>query len=89
MPTSHAFLHGRQTTFAASGSAPYAPPPWSALEVSEVSSDYVPGITACMIAAGLIVVTTLLLNLKFWLANKRADRGGKIIEGLEGFRYTL
>jgi hypothetical protein len=51
--------------------------------------NYVPGITACMIAAGLIIVTTLLLNLKFWLANKRADRGEKIIEGLEGFRYTL
>jgi hypothetical protein len=50
---------------------------------------YVPGITAAMIAAGLIVVVTLLLNLKFWRANKRADAGGKIIEGLEGFRYTL
>jgi hypothetical protein len=50
---------------------------------------YLPGIIACMIAAGLIIVITLLLNLKFWLANKRADRGGKIIEGLEGFRYTL
>jgi hypothetical protein len=50
---------------------------------------YVPGITACMIAAGLIVIVSLLLNLKFWLANKRADRGGKIIEALEGFRYTL
>jgi hypothetical protein len=42
-----------------------------------------------MIAAGLIVVVSLLLNLKFWMANKRADNGGKIIEGLEGFRYTL
>ncbi|KZM21583.1 uncharacterized protein EKO05_0008037 [Ascochyta rabiei] len=51
--------------------------------------NYVPGITACMIAAGLIVVIALLMNLKFWRANKRADAGGKIIEGLEGFRYTL
>lgn len=50
---------------------------------------YQPGIIACMIAAGLIVVVTLLLNLKFWMANKRADSGGKIIEGMEGFRYTL
>lgn len=53
------------------------------------SPSYVPGITACMIAAGLIVVISLLMNLKFWRANKRADAGGKIIEGLEGFRYTL
>jgi hypothetical protein len=50
---------------------------------------YVPGIIACMIAAGLIVVTALLLDLKFWMANKRAASGGKIIEGLQGFRYTL
>ncbi|PZD37777.1 UhpC, Sugar phosphate permease [Pyrenophora tritici-repentis] len=47
------------------------------------------GIVACMVSAGLIIVVTLLLNLKFWQANKRADRGGKVIEGLEGFRYTL
>lgn len=50
---------------------------------------YVPGITACMVAAGLIVVITLLLDFKFWRANKRAAGGGKIIEGLQGFRYTL
>ncbi|KAF1358076.1 MFS general substrate transporter [Lizonia empirigonia] len=50
---------------------------------------YVPGIVACMIAAGLIVVISLLLNLKFWRANKRAEAGGKRIEGLDGFRYTL
>ena len=50
---------------------------------------YIPGITACMIAAGLIVVIALLMDLKFWRANKRAAAGGKIIEGLEGFRYTL
>jgi hypothetical protein len=50
---------------------------------------YMPGIMACMIAAGGIIVITLLLNLKFWFANKRADNGGKVIEGLQGFRYTL
>ncbi|KAL1799157.1 hypothetical protein ACET3X_003194 [Alternaria dauci] len=50
---------------------------------------YVPGIIACMIATAMIIVISLLLNLKFWMANKRAANGGKIIEGLEGFRYTL
>ncbi|KAI4635438.1 uncharacterized protein J4E88_004903 [Alternaria novae-zelandiae] len=50
---------------------------------------YVPGIVACMIASGMIIIISLLLNLKFWMANKRANNGGKIIEGLEGFRYTL
>lgn len=50
---------------------------------------YHPGIEACMIANGLILVIVTTLSLKFWRANKLADKGGKIIEGLEGFRYTL
>jgi len=50
---------------------------------------YGPGIMATMIANGLIVLITGLLTVKFWLANRRADRGGKIIEGQPGFRYTL
>ena len=53
------------------------------------SPGYVPGIIACTTAAGLIVLITLLLDLKFHRANKRAAAGGKVIEGLEGFRYTL
>lgn len=50
---------------------------------------YHPGIMACMIAAALIILIAGALDLKFWMANKRANAGGKIIEGLEGFRYTL
>jgi len=41
-----------------------------------------------MIACGLVMVITLLLEWKFARANKRAAAGGKVIEGLEGFRYT-
>lgn len=44
---------------------------------------------ATILASCLVVVITLLLSLKFHRANKRAAAGGKIIEGLEGFRYTL
>ncbi|WPH04103.1 retrograde regulation protein 2 [Acrodontium crateriforme] len=50
---------------------------------------YRPGMYATIIASGLIILITCLLELKFWRANKRAASGGKIIEGLEGFRYTL
>ncbi|GAB7349469.1 hypothetical protein MBLNU459_g0182t1 [Dothideomycetes sp. NU459] len=50
---------------------------------------YRPGITAAMIASGLIVVISLMLDWKFIRANKRAAAGGKVIEGLAGFRYTL
>jgi len=51
--------------------------------------NYRPGMYGVLIASALIVVITCLLELKFWRANKRAAAGGKIIEGLEGFRYTL
>jgi MFS family permease len=56
---------------------------------SQDSPKYRPGIEACMTASALIIVVTALLTFKFWRANKRADAGGKIIEGLPGFRYTL
>ncbi|KAK5175392.1 uncharacterized protein LTR77_000531 [Saxophila tyrrhenica] len=55
---------------------------------SEDVPAYVPGIMTCMIASGLVIVITLMLEFKFWRANKRAAAGGKIIAGLEGFRYT-
>ncbi|KAK5700182.1 hypothetical protein LTR17_023150 [Elasticomyces elasticus] len=50
---------------------------------------YRPGMYATIIASGLIVFITLALDLKFKRANKRAASGGKPIEGLPGFRYTL
>ncbi|TVY81952.1 putative transporter [Lachnellula suecica] len=53
------------------------------------SPKYGPGIMTTMIASGLVLIITGLLTLKFHRANKRADRGGKIIEGQVGFRYTL
>jgi len=56
---------------------------------SQDAPGYRPGITACMLAAGLIVLIALVLDFKFIRANKRAAAGGKVIEGLHGFRYTL
>lgn len=49
---------------------------------------YRPGMYATLIASSLVIVITGLLSLKFWRANKRAAGGGKVIEGLQGFRYT-
>ena len=53
------------------------------------SPGYKPGIYATMIASALILIITALLTFKFHRANKRVEAGGKIIEGLHGFRYTL
>lgn len=51
--------------------------------------DYEPGIWTCMIACGLIILITFAMIFKFKRANARAEAGGKPIEGLVGFRYTL
>lgn len=51
--------------------------------------NYTPGILTCLIANALIVVIVAGLSLKFRRANKRVDQGGKPIEGLQGFKYTL
>lgn len=52
---------------------------------------YGPGMLTCMLAAALIIVITLLLDLKFYRANKRVtdNPNAKPIEGLVGFKYTL
>ncbi|RMZ80384.1 hypothetical protein DV738_g2781, partial [Chaetothyriales sp. CBS 135597] len=55
---------------------------------TEDAPDYRPGVWACMGASALIVVISMLLVWKFHQANKRADAGGKIIEGLPGFRMS-
>jgi hypothetical protein len=51
--------------------------------------EYRPGIWTCMIACGLMFIITLLMIWKFKRANKRVLAGGKPIEGLPGFLYTL
>jgi hypothetical protein len=51
--------------------------------------EYGPGILTTMISSGLVIVITGLLSIKFHLANKRVERGGKPIEGQPGFKYTL
>lgn len=50
---------------------------------------YHPGIYTCILANALVIAITSALVWKFDRANKRAAAGGKVIEGLEGFRYTL
>ncbi|KAG9241273.1 major facilitator superfamily domain-containing protein [Calycina marina] len=55
----------------------------------EDAPKYAPGIMTCLIANGLVILITSALSWKFHRANKRAEAGGKIIEGQPGFRYTL
>lgn len=58
---------------------------------SQDKPGYKPGILTCMLAAALIIVITLAMDLKFMRANKRVTNNpnAKPIEGLVGFKYTL
>lgn len=51
--------------------------------------NYRPGMLATLLANALIVLIVAALSIKFHRANKRVDAGGKPIEGLVGFKYTL
>lgn len=50
---------------------------------------YRPGLMATMLANAVCVLIVAALMFKFHRANKRVDAGGKPIEGLVGFKYTL
>lgn len=49
---------------------------------------YRPGIWACMTANGLILLIIPMMLVKFYRANRRSSRGGKLIQQMEGFMYT-
>jgi len=51
--------------------------------------EYRPGIWATLTSQLIVIVTVILLSIKFAWDNKKAKKGEKIIEGIEGFRYTL
>ncbi|KAL4926660.1 major facilitator superfamily domain-containing protein [Aspergillus undulatus] len=51
--------------------------------------DYMPGLLTTMLANAVNILIVGALTLKFWRANSRVDDGGKAIEGLPGFKYTL
>ncbi|KAL4986010.1 major facilitator superfamily domain-containing protein [Aspergillus falconensis] len=51
--------------------------------------DYRPGLLTTILANAVMVLIVGVLTMKFYRANKRVDAGGKPIEGLAGFKYTL
>lgn len=46
------------------------------------------GILTCLLANAATIIVVGLLSLKFWKANNRAAKGGKLIAGQLGFLYT-
>jgi hypothetical protein len=56
---------------------------------SQDAPAYHPGLYACIVSQVIIILIVMALDAKFYFDNRRADAGDKIIEGIEGFRYTL
>lgn len=50
--------------------------------------NYRTGIWAVTGAQLYLILSTVGLTYHYWRENKKADRGEKLIENLEGFRYT-
>lgn len=56
---------------------------------SQDAPEYRWGFVGTIVSACVILITCAALSVLFWTRNKKAARGELIIEGLEGFRYTL
>lgn len=51
--------------------------------------NYIPGLVAVMVANAVAVLLAIISMLVLRIQNKRADEGMIVVEGLEGFRYTI
>jgi MFS family permease len=56
---------------------------------SQDAPKYHPGLYAAITSQLIVIIIVLALTPYFYYSNKKADRGEKIIEGIEGFRYTI
>ncbi|KEF58316.1 uncharacterized protein A1O9_06242 [Exophiala aquamarina CBS 119918] len=50
---------------------------------------YRPGLYASFTSLSLCLILTTFLAIYFWRENRKAERDGKILEGVQHFRYTL
>jgi hypothetical protein len=49
---------------------------------------YHPGILTCVGLSCLVIVLVSLLSIRFYILNRKVDRGEIVIANLPGFRYT-
>ena len=56
---------------------------------TEDSPTYRPGIYAAIACNILVILLVCVLSVYFTICNRKQARGQKVIEGQEGFRYTL
>ncbi|KAL2862509.1 major facilitator superfamily domain-containing protein [Aspergillus lucknowensis] len=56
---------------------------------SQDAPDYIPGIWGAIASQLLLLIIVAMLSVHFWISNRKADRGEKVIEGSPDFRYTI
>ncbi|KAI9373919.1 major facilitator superfamily domain-containing protein [Aspergillus egyptiacus] len=56
---------------------------------SQDAPEYIPGIWAAIACQLCLILVVVSLSIYFWICNRRADRGLKVIEGSPDFRYTI
>lgn len=56
---------------------------------SQDAPHYFPGLVTVLVADMCVLITTAVLTVLLRRANKAADKGEGLVEGLQGFRYTL
>lgn len=56
---------------------------------SQDAPQYRPGMIACIVSSGLILLLVGINSLDSVIKNRRADREEIIIENTPGFRYTM
>ena len=56
---------------------------------SQDSPRYIPGLATCFTAAGLTILSVCTTSVYMIAQNRKQAMGQIVIEGVEGFRYTL
>lgn len=56
---------------------------------SQDSPEYTPGLITCFLAAGITILSVGITSIYMIIQNRKQAQGKIIIEGVEGFRYTL
>jgi hypothetical protein len=56
---------------------------------SQDAPRYLPGIWAIIACNLLLILIVSVMTIWFRICNKKVDRGELVIEGLQGFKYTI
>lgn len=56
---------------------------------SQDAPEYVPGLVTCFLAVGVVIMSVTTTTIYFIVQNRKQAKEGKILEGVQGFRYTL